>query len=124
MMSFGAFLGMIAIVLGAFGAHALKKVLTFEQLNTFEIGVKYQMYHALFLLLVGNIQMINEKAKKIIFYLISIGVFCFSGSIYFLATKTLTFIDFNAFGVVTPIGGLFLISGWLYLIWSFFNHPK
>ncbi len=124
MMSFGAFLGMIAIVLGAFGAHALKKVLTFEQLNTFEIGVKYQMYHALFLLLVGNIQMINEKAKKIIFYLISIGVFCFSGSIYFLATKTLTFIDFNAIGVVTPIGGLFLISGWLYLIWSFFNHPK
>ena len=59
-------LGFTAIMLGAFGAHALKKVLNLEQLNTFETGVKYQMYHALFLLFVGLSQTITEKTKKII----------------------------------------------------------
>ena len=53
MVSVAAIIGMFAIVLGAFGAHALKKVLSIEQLNIFETGVKYQMYHALFLLVVG-----------------------------------------------------------------------
>lgn len=59
-----AILGIIAIVLGAFGAHALKKVLSVEELATFETGVRYQMYHALFLLCLGSIISISEKAKK------------------------------------------------------------
>jgi len=59
-----AFLGMTAIILGAFGAHALKKVLNLEQLNTFETGVKYQMYHALFLLFVGFQKALPRKLKK------------------------------------------------------------
>lgn len=116
-----AVLGMIAIILGAFGAHALKKVLTIEQLSTFEIGVKYQMYHALFLLFVGLSAQVSEVAKKRILYFIFFGVLFFSGSIYLLATNELTTFDFKAIGFVTPIGGLLLIIGWICLFIDFFK---
>jgi uncharacterized membrane protein YgdD (TMEM256/DUF423 family) len=112
-ISTAALLGMIAIVLGAFGAHALKKVLSLEELNTFETGVKYQMYHALFLLFIGTTNLIDEKIKKIILGLVIIGVIFFSGSIYLLATNSLTAFDFKVIGFVTPIGGLLLILAWL-----------
>ena len=65
-ISTGAILGMIAIILGAFGAHALKKVLSIEELSTFETGVKYQMYHAIFLLFIGMNSDIAKKIKKTI----------------------------------------------------------
>ena len=117
----GAILGMIAIVLGAFGAYALKNVLTVEQLNTFETGVKYQMYHALFLMFVANSQMITQKIKKTILILVSLGVLFFSGSIYLLATNNLTTFDFKIIGFITPIGGLLLITGWIFVIVNFFN---
>ena len=102
---------MLAIILGAFGAHALKKVLSLEELSTFETGVKYQMYHALFLLFIG-LTGLAEKAKKTIYYLVVIGVIFFSGSIYLLATNNLTSFDFKVIGFITPIGGLLLISAW------------
>ncbi len=114
-----AILGMSAIVLGAFGAHALKKVLTIEQLNTFETGVKYQIYHALLLLLVGLSIQVGAQAKKRIFYFVVTGVLFFSGSIYLLATNDLTAFDFRAIGFITPIGGLLLIVGWLCLFIDF-----
>lgn len=107
-------LGMIAIVLGAFGAHALKKVLSVEQLVTFETGVKYQMYHALFLLFLGTTKLLSDNIKRIILYLVVIGVVFFSGSIYLLATDDLTSFDFKTIGFVTPIGGFLLICAWLY----------
>jgi len=119
-----AFLGMTAIILGAFGAHALKKVLNLEQLNTFETGVKYQMYHALFLLFVGLSQTIAEKTKKIIFYFIISGVIFFSGSIYLLATNNLTAFDFRKIGFITPIGGLLLIVGWIWLFVDFYKKKR
>lgn len=111
-LSTAGFLGMTAIILGAFGAHALKEVLSIDQLSTFETGVKYQMYHALFLLFLGMNQSISEKTKKTIFLLISFGVLLFSVSIYLLATMSITNINFKPFGIVTPIGGLLLILGW------------
>ncbi|HMI05929.1 MAG TPA: DUF423 domain-containing protein [Flavobacterium sp.] len=113
--STAALLGMIAIILGAFGAHALKTVLTIEQLATFETGVRYQMYHALFLLFIGLTTSISEKAQKGIYWLTLIGVIFFSGSIYFLATKSVTGIDLKLIGIVTPIGGLLLIVAWFWL---------
>lgn len=115
MLSTAALLGMMAIVLGAFGAHALKKVLNLEQLNTFETGVKYQMYHAIFLLFIGTTTLLSEKTKKTILYLVVSGVFLFSGSIYLLATNNLTTFDFKVIGFLTPIGGLLLILGWFIL---------
>jgi uncharacterized membrane protein YgdD (TMEM256/DUF423 family) len=118
-ISTGAILGFIAIVFGAFGAHALKAVLSVEQLNTFETGVKYQMYHALFLLFVGTNQAISEKSKKTIFYLVVSGVVFFSGSIYLLATNTITNINIGSIGFITPIGGLLLIVAWFWLFIDF-----
>ena len=120
-ISTSAILGMIAIILGAFGAHALKKVLSIDQLATFETGVKYQMYHALFLLLIGILSDITQKTKKKIYYLTLFGVVLFSGSIYLLATNDLTSIDFKTIGFVTPIGGLLLILAWGTLLLNYFN---
>ena len=117
-------IGMIAIILGAFGAHALKKLLSIEQLATFETGVRYQMYHALFLLFIGSTTIINQKRKKIIYNLTVIGVIFFSGSIYLLATNSLTPIDFKIFGFLTPIGGLLLISAWFLLFFDLIKPVK
>ena len=118
-ISTGAIFGMIAIILGAFGAHALKKVLSIESLSTFETGVKYQMYHALFLVLIGTLNELSLKAKKIIYNLVVFGVLFFSGSIYLLATNPLTSFDFKVIGFITPIGGLLLILGWGVLFFNF-----
>ena len=118
-ISTGAILGMIAIILGAFGAHALKKVLSMEELSTFETGVRYQMYHALFLIFIGIINELSQKAKKIIYNLVVFGVLLFSGSIYVLATNSLTSFDFKVIGFITPIGGLLLILAWGVLLFHF-----
>ena len=118
-----ALLGMIAIILGAFGAHALKKVLSFEELTTFETAVKYQMYHALFLLFV-SLSPIADKIKNRIFYLVLSGIIMFSGSIYLLATRNITNIDFGFIGIVTPIGGLLLILGWAVLLFYFLKNKS
>lgn len=114
-LSTATILGMIAIILGAFGAHALKKVLSVEQLVTFETGVRYQMYHALFLLFIGLMKNISLKAKKTIYFLVVFGILLFSGSIYLLATNDLTSFDFKVIGFITPIGGLLLIVAWVVL---------
>lgn len=111
-ISTAAVLGFIAIILGAFGAHALKKVLTVDQLTSFETGVKYQIYHALFLLFVGTTNLVSLKAKKTIYYLVVFGVILFSCSIYLLATKNVTNVDFSVIGFITPIGGLLMILAW------------
>lgn len=123
-ISTSAILGMVAIILGAFGAHALKKLLSVEQLTTFETGVRYQMYHALFLLFIGTTTVIRQKLKKTIYNLTILGVVFFSGSIYLLATNSLMPIDFKIFGFVTPIGGIFLISAWFILFFDLIKPIK
>jgi uncharacterized membrane protein YgdD (TMEM256/DUF423 family) len=108
-----ALLGILSIILGAFGAHALKALIETDAQQTFETGVRYQMYHALFLLFVGTTSLISEKAKKSIYYLVILGVILFSGSIYGLATNSLsTGFDFKSIGFITPIGGLCFIVSW------------
>jgi uncharacterized membrane protein YgdD (TMEM256/DUF423 family) len=111
--------GALAIALGAFGAHGLKTVLDAGEIQVFETGVRYQMYHALFLLFLANTGHVPEHKKKSIFYLIALGVILFSFSIYLLATNTLTMFDFKVIGFVTPIGGLLLLLGWVILGVSF-----
>lgn len=108
--------GIISIILGAFGAHALKKVLTLDQLTSFETGVRYQMYHAFFLLFLGMTDMISEKKKKSVYILTLIGIIFFSGSIYLLSTKDVTSIDITSIAFITPIGGLLLILAWVMLL--------
>jgi uncharacterized membrane protein YgdD (TMEM256/DUF423 family) len=79
------------------------------------------MYHALFLLFVGIASEIPQKAKKTIYYLVVVGVLFFSGSIYLLATNSLTTFDFKIIGFVTPIGGLLLILAWGALLLNYLN---
>ncbi len=110
-------LGALAIVLGAFGAHGLKKFLSIEELNSFEVGVRYQMYHALFLLFVSQTNFITDKQKLVVFVLTLFGLVLFSGSIYLLTTSTITNIKAKFLGPITPIGGLLLISSWIYLFY-------
>ena len=114
-----AMLGITAIILGAFGAHALKKVLTETQLQSFEIGVRYQMYHALFLLFLGLNSHLSFKTKKTILALTVSGVIFFSGSIYLLATDSLNAFNFKVIGFITPLGGLLLILAWSILMIHF-----
>lgn len=115
LMAGGAILGATGIILGAFGAHALKQKLGADMLAVFETGVKYQMYHALFLLFAGSTAFVSEKAKNTIFWLVIAGVLFFSGSIYLLSCNAMFAFDFKKIGFITPIGGLLLISAWVVL---------
>ncbi|MCC8360960.1 DUF423 domain-containing protein [Salinimicrobium sediminilitoris] len=124
LLIWGAIFGIIAIVLGAFAAHGLKPILSVEKMQTFETGVRYQMYHALFLLFLGGLPVASEKVKRICFYLTLFGVFFFSGSIYLLATNSLTSFDFTVIALITPLGGLLMIFAWIVLLISFFKLKK
>lgn len=117
----GIFFGVSAIVLGAFGAHGLEKFIGEGEIETYETGVMYQMYHALFLLIVACIDKVKTKDKKAILILIILGVVCFSFSLYFLATNSLTSFDFKSIAFITPIGGILLISAWLVLAYRLFK---
>lgn len=120
----GSILGLLAVILGAFGAHGLKESLTTEALNSFETGVRYQMYHAFLLLLAGASFKLSEKALKTLLYLVLSGIILFSGSIYLLTTKSITGIDISAIAWVTPIGGALLIAGWAMLLFNFIKFTK
>lgn len=118
------FLGAFSIVLGAFGAHGLKKLVDTNAIASFEVGVRYQMYHALFLLFIGSCSL-TEKQKRLIFRLTLWGIIFFSGSIYGLATNSLqTFFDFKKIALVTPLGGLLLIGAWTLTIILFFRQKN
>lgn len=112
-------LGVLSVVLGAFAAHGLKKLISPDALASFETGVKYQMYHALFLLFVGSTTYVSNGFKSAIFYLVLLGVIFFSGSIYGLATNNLSSFDFKKIAFITPIGGLLLIIAWVTLLVNF-----
>ena len=114
-----SFLGLTSVVFGAFGAHGLKDLISAESIQTFETGVRYQMYHAILLLFVGSSSLVIEKNKKFIYYFVLLGIVFFSGSIYGLATNVLTTFNFKTIGFITPIGGLLLILAWGFLIVNF-----
>ena len=116
-----AILGFIAIAFGAFGAHSLKKMVGALELNTFETGVRYQMYHALFLLYIGTTNIISESAKRVIYLTTLSGILLFSGSLYLLALNNFLPFNFKPFGFVTPIGGLLFLTAWF---WLFVNIVK
>ncbi|TXE07172.1 DUF423 domain-containing protein [Seonamhaeicola algicola] len=109
----GALFGMLAIILGAFGAHALKKTLSEDQLKSFETGVKYQMYHAIVLLVLGfNFQFSSTP----MYWCFTIGILLFSFSIYGLVLSDAKGKKLKFLGPVTPIGGLLFVAGWLLII--------
>ncbi len=115
----GAVYGFISVILGAFGAHALKKIISVDKLASFETGVKYQMYSALFLLIVGYILKFETPAERWISILMIAGTFIFSVSIYLLAFSEVAAIPSKFIGPVTPLGGLLMIISWAMLIFYF-----
>lgn len=120
----GTLLGLVGIIIGAFAAHGLKPNLTADQMVTFETGVKYQMYSAFFLLFLGIVPEVSERIKRICFYLTLVGVILFSGSIYLLATNSLTSFDFTVIALSTPLGGTAMIAAWIVLLICFIKLKK
>ena len=106
------FLGMLTIILGAFGAHSLKEILTLEELLSFETAVQYQMYHVIVLLFVNTYKGFSLVQKNTISWLFFLGIFFFSGSIYVIQ---LTEVSAKSIWFITPLGGLFLVSGWAFM---------
>jgi len=114
----GAALALIAVILGAFAAHALKKKFNPEQQLSFETGVRYQMYHALVLLIVGFAQSHQSLEPGAYTYLFILGTLLFSGSIYGLCLSTVFGKKWRFLGPVTPIGGSLLVAAWVALLWA------
>jgi len=111
-----AVFGIIAIVLGAFGTHALKEKLSIDSLQSFETGVRYQMYHVLVLLFVNIYTGFSDKAKNSISLLFFMAILLFSGSIYLI---TIVGVDAKSIWFITPLGGLSFILGWLLMLLNF-----
>lgn len=114
----GSALGALAVMIGAFGAHALKNTLeNTGRLETFETAVKYQFYHVLALLLLGILMSkFDHRLLNYAGYSFIIGIFIFSGSLFILCLTNV-----GKWGAVTPIGGLFLIVGWVLMFLGIFK---
>lgn len=104
------------MALGAFGAHGLEKMVDAEAINSWEVGVRYQFYHtfAIFLCLIFARQYGMEKAPKAFWFFLG-GIILFSGSLYLLATASVTGAPTSVLGPITPIGGLLFMVGWVML---------
>ena len=111
----GAFFICLGIILGAFGAHGLKDIFTIDELSSFEVGVRYQMYHGIIMLILGlNAKQISLNSYYLLGF--TLGTVLFSCSIYALCSDRAIGIDLSFLGPVTPIGGGVLILTWIYLI--------
>ena len=122
-LSLGALLGMIAVSLGAFGAHGLKQVVSPADVGVFQTGVQYQMYHTLALMLVGIVyDRLPNKWLVLAGYLFSLGVLFFSGSLYLItALKASERVVPAAVNILTPLGGLLFIAGWFCFLVGLFK---
>jgi uncharacterized membrane protein YgdD (TMEM256/DUF423 family) len=109
----GIILAALAVVLGAFGAHAFKTALTNSgRIDTYELAVRYQFYHAFALLITGLLMNQFQSSKmKYAAACFTVGVILFSGSLYFLCLTDLTVPWF-----ITPLGGIFFIAAWIFLL--------
>jgi uncharacterized membrane protein YgdD (TMEM256/DUF423 family) len=113
-LTIGALSAGIAVAAGAFGAHGLKSRLSAEMLNTFEVGVRYQMYHAFALIVTAWAQARWPTAQLTVSgWLFILGTVLFSGSLYLLSLTGIRWL-----GAITPLGGLAFLAGWLCLAWA------
>ena len=110
-------IGAVAVILGAFGAHALKDVLADKSIETYKTGVQYHFYHAIVLLILAFLSTsTNAKSLNRSFTFLGLGIIFFSGSLYLLACQDVIGFKLNFLGPITPIGGLFFIVGWINII--------
>jgi uncharacterized membrane protein YgdD (TMEM256/DUF423 family) len=122
-LSLGAVFGGVAVALGAFGAHGLKKIVSTDVFSIFQTGVQYQMYHTLALLVVAIVhERLSNHWIKWSGYLFSFGILFFSGSLYLVTALKADERPIPAFiGAITPVGGLLLILGWLSFLIGLFK---
>lgn len=109
----GSVFGVISVAIGAFGAHALKGILTANQrLETFDTAVKYQFYHTIAIILVAIlVEKLDSKWLGYAGWSFTLGILIFSGSLYALCLTNIT-----KLGAITPIGGVLMIAGWLFIL--------
>lgn len=120
-LSITAALGIITIILGAFGAHMLKERLSIDSLQSFETAVRYQMYHVIVLLFVNTYADFSMKVKNSISLFFFIGILLFSGSIYLI---TIAEIPAKSIWFITPLGGVSFMIGWALMFRSFIKKNK
>jgi len=113
---YGAIFSLLSVILGAFASHLLKKFLSESALQSFEVGIKYMMYHGLALLFLSVLPLDDKKWVGRLF--IS-GTFLFSFSIFFLSLQSILKLKLKWLGPITPIGGTLLIIGWSILLFKF-----
>ncbi len=121
----GSLIAAIAVMLGAFGAHGLKKILEPELLQIFETAVKYQFYHA-FGLIAGGMLYQHFPIKALLWSgrLFTAGILLFSGSLYLLSFIKHKEINANWVGAITPLGGVCFIAGWIFMAWAVAQKPS
>jgi len=108
--------GTLAVIAGAFGAHGLKAYLTADKLEVWHTAVQYQFYHIFALLFLSTFARIKNGLISASYFFFTFGILFFSGSLYFLACADALKIDWPpVIGIITPIGGLFFIMGWITL---------
>ena len=113
----GSISGILAVIIGAFGAHSLKPLVDANYLSIYEKGVAYQFYHTFALLAVGIIySFFPFKSVALANTFFILGIICFSGSLYAMTLLNVKGISIGPAGIITPIGGLFFIAGWISLL--------
>ena len=123
MRFFGSLFMVLGMLLGAFGSHYLKKILSTESLSSFEVGLRYLIYQGLGLLILSSIDFTTSKIKKYIFHLILWGTIAFSGSIFILSFKSQFSFSLAWIGPITPLAGTALIIAWILTTREFIKKP-
>ena len=103
----------LGIILGALASHYFKNILSPESFGSFEVGLRYLIYHGLGMLFLSGIEFSTSKTKKIVFFLIFLGTIAFSGSIFILSFKSQIPFSLAWLGPITPLGGFALIVAWI-----------
>ena len=117
-----SFFGVVAVLLGAFGAHGLKAVIDQSSIDIWQKGVEYQFYHTFALLYLSTFARYRNKLINIAYFCFTFGIVLFSGSLYLLSTRSILKLDFiNLIGPITPIGGLLFVLGWIMLFFAAFK---
>lgn len=106
----------LGVIIGAFAAHGLKPMMELSQQQTFETGVRYQMYHSFALIMVGLLSAhFSNNHINLATLFFTLGILCFSGSLYALSLMQMNgIVGLKGVGIITPIGGVFFILGWVY----------
>lgn len=117
--------GLLAVILGAFGAHGLEGKVSDYQIGTWKTANQYHFYHTLAMLFLSTFSRAKTPSIRVAFIAFITGIVFFSGSLYLLSTRELLGIEnVGVLGPITPLGGLFFIVGWIALFWAAIKHKS